>query len=238
MKKLSNVLENKEDINVKQANIISLEGLDESEAQLLNNLDGMQINECCGCGCDSCCDCSITCMPGDEQICYLYSENAIIDRLKSQVTVQDLLKIENQFHKFDYASPELPICPLYFTEHISTDVMNQVGIRNEHYNTNKDLYNFILELCSTYKLSTPVCLSRVDGKIQLFFVKYTGTNGKEGSIKSSLSQIAKLLGEIEKNEKINWTQVLNVSIDNLDDTYAFLITMTCDALQFQQNLLN
>lgn len=233
MKKLSNVLENKEDINVKQSNVITLEGLDESEAQLLNNLNGMQIDECCNCRCcDTCCSTDIP-----DPIVWFYSESGIVDRLNEDIKIIDMMHLQKQFNQFKFMiTTKNTNEPLFFTESTYNDVMAKLNLNNSNYKINESLYNYILELCNTYALVNPICLARLDNTLQLFFIKHTGTNGKEGSIKSSLSQIAKLLGELEKTDKITRSQVLDVAIDNCDDVYSFLITVTCDGSSFTTNL--
>ena len=43
-----------------------------------------------------------------------------------------------------------------------------------------------------------------------------------------------MLGDLEKNENITWSQVLDVSIDNADDVYSFVITVMCDQNKFKK----
>lgn len=65
-----------------------------------------------------------------------------------------------------------------------------------------------------------------NGIIQVAFVQKCGTNGKEGSIKNSLLDLYYLLNRLEQNQHINWTTVLDASIDNADDVYYFTVTFT------------
>ena len=44
-----------------------------------------------------------------------------------------------------------------------------------------------------------------------------------------------ILKENERINEINWAQVLDVSIDNADDVYTFLITFTCDSNDIPDN---
>ena len=85
-----------------------------------------------------------------------------------------------------------------------------------------------MNLHNQYQLTYPTILSKMDGTIQLFSIKGTGTNGQEGSIKNSLIEIAELLDNLESYEAITWAQVLDVAIDNIDDIYTFVITCTID----------
>ena len=241
MKKLSGILENKKISKVIDKNIVSLIDIDESIIDKIKNIDGYKINECCGCGCGCCIDdkkcCGTTCSsdPGYNQINWFYSEQEIVNKLNTNVTVQDMLNIDTQFNKFRFTAGPGDLNILYFKESTNIETMQQFNVGLTNYSSNKSLYDFIKNTCEKYELSYPICLTRLDGKIQLFFVKFTGSNGKEGSIKSSLTQIAKTLGELEKNENITWSQVLDVSIDNADDVYSFVITVTCDQTKFKEN---
>ena len=235
MKKLSVILESKKIPQVIDKNIVSLIDIDESIANKIKNIDGYKINECCGCctGENACCD--PMCLPDPEydQISWFYSEQEIVNKLKTNVTVQDILNIDMQFNKFRFIGGPGDLNILYFKESANIKVMQQFNVVLANYSSNKYLYDFINNTCETYKLSYPICLTRLDGKIQLFFVKFTGSNGKEGSIKSSLIQIAKTLGDLEKDENITCSQVLDVSIDNADDVYSFVITVVCDQNKFK-----
>jgi hypothetical protein len=82
-------------------------------------------------------------------------------------------------------------------------------------------------------MTYPIVLTREDGSVQLFFIKGTGTNGKEGSIKNSLIEVAELLEDLDEMEEITWSQVLDASIDNADDVYTFVITCTVDINKFE-----
>lgn len=235
MKKLSVILESKKIPQVIDKNIVSLIDIDESIVNKIKNIDGYKINECCGyctgenTGCDSICLQD----PGYDQIIWFYSEQEIVNKLKTNVTVQDILNIDMQFNKFRFIGGPGDLNILYFKEWANIKVMQQFNVVLANYSSNKSLYDFINNMCETYKLSYPMCLTRLDGKIQLFFVKFTGSNGKEGSIKSSLTQIAKTLGDLEKDENITCSQVLDVSIDNADDVYSFVITVVCDQTKFK-----
>ena len=238
MKKLSVVLENKTIPQVINKNIVSLIDIDESIANKIKNIDGYKINECWGCctGENTCCDPMRLQDPVYDQINWFYSEQEIVNKLKTNVTVQDILNIDMQFNKFRFIGEPGDLNILYFKESANIKVMQQFNVALANYSSNKSLYDFINNMCETYNLSYPICLTRLDGKIQLFFVKFTGSNGKEGSIKSSLTQIAKTLGDLEKDENITSSQVLDVSIDNADDVYSFVITVVCDQTKFNKKI--
>lgn len=238
MKKLSVILESKKIPQVIDKNIVSLIDINESIVDKIKNIDGYKINECCGCCIDEnpCCATKCSLDPGYDQINWFYSEQEIVNKLKTNITVQDMLHIDTQFNKFRFISGTGDLNILYFKESTNIEAMQQFNVGFANYSSNKSLYDFIKNTCEAHKLSYPMCLTRLDGEIQLFFVKFTGSNGKEGSIKSSLTQIAKTLGELEKNENITWSQVLDVSIDNADDVYSFVITVVCDQTKFKENI--
>lgn len=228
----------------KYNNYISLKGLEEKLIERFENLDGKQINECCGCCCEPTCGC------GDAKCCdtystvfiKFYSEYEVINKLNSCAKVQDLFDIHRQFNNKNFIyggpSPADAEIPLYFKEPCEYNLPSinndgkliSIPKGTEH---NGKLYNFINSLLKKYKMTYPIVITKSDTSIQLFFIKGTGTNGKECSIKNSLIEVAELLEELEDLEEITWTQVLDVSIDNLDDVYTFVITCTIDINKFQ-----
>ena len=217
---------------------VSLKGLDKNISEHLENLSGKEINECCGCGCDCKC-CEPTC--NDSSFIYFHSEYEVRDRLKYNVKVQDLFNINRQFlnrqYLFGGATPADVLVPLYFKEPqmMIPKVPGGLVQASEQQGTefNSKLYEFIGKLLKDYKLTYPIVLTNSDGGVQLFFVKGTGTNGKECSIKSSLIEVAELLDDLDKMKEITWAQVLDASIDNIDDVYTFVITCTVDINKFQ-----
>ncbi len=214
---------------------VSLKGLDKNISEQLENLSGKEINECCGCDC-KCCEpvCSDT-------FIYFHSQYEVTDRLKYNVKVQDLFNINRQFlnrqYLFGGATPADVLVPLYFKEpqmmipKVPGGLVQTSEQQGTEYNTK--LYEFINKLLKDYKLTYPTVLTKSDSSVQLFFVKGTGTNGKECSIKSSLIEVAGLLDDLDKMKEITWSQVLDASIDNLDDIYTFVITCTIDINKFQ-----
>ena len=211
-----------------QNNTVSFEGLDESTVERIENLKDYYINECCCCGCD--CKCCEPCEGTPASFIYFYTENEIVSKLKSDVKVQDIFNMHSQFdNKFRYvpSGKEMEIIsqPLYFKETIYTQgCISEVPIMW----TNTKFYNFIQKLVKQFNFTYPTVLSTCDGKIQLFFIMGGGTNGQECSIKSSLVKAVQVLNGLEAIKEINWAQVLDVSIDNLDDVYNFVITCTIE----------
>ena len=251
MKSLNNyILESKETVQLKESGqIISLEGIDEEFASKINNLNEAPIYECCGCGCccnpepcDTCCD---KCCNTIKSFGFT-SEYQVVDRLSYVPAVDDLYQIHWQFGNKYMFHPENESEikePLYFNGSVEYSVpripKNSVGLVQSPDNTiipfnkSKKLYDFIKDLCTSYDMNYPVVLEHC-GKVQLFFIKSTGDNKIEGSIKDSLTEVAKVLGKLDDKSEITWSQVLNVSIDNLDDLYYFLITCTIDMSKFNK----
>lgn len=250
MKSLNNyILESKETVQLKESGqIISLEGIDEEFASKINNLNEAPIYECCGCEC--CCDpepCDKCC--NTVKSFGFTSEYQVVDRLSYVPVVDDLYQIHWQFGNKYMFHPENESEikePLYFNGSIEYSVPRipktpgtlSVNIDNPNvavvpFNKSKKLYDFVKDLCTAYDMNYPVVLEHC-GKVQLFFVKSTGNNKIEGSIKDSLTEVAKVLGKLDDKSEITWSQVLNVSIDNLDDLYYFLITCTVDMSKFNK----
>ena len=205
---------------------ISLNGLDEKVAEKISNLKNYYINECC-CSCDCKC-CEPTCCETPQSFIFFYSENEIVNKLKTDVKVQDIFNLHNQFgDRFRFVSPgkELEIVskPLYFKESNC-----QLGNLKEApiLFTNIKFYAFIQKLVKQFKFTYPTVLTNCDGTVQLFFIMGGGTNGEECSIKSSLIKAVQVLNGLEAIKEIDWAQILDVSIDNMDDIYNFVVTCT------------
>jgi len=247
MKSLNNYILESKDINEpkESGQIISLEGINEELISKINNLKDNPIYECCGCGC--CCDdtpcdgCAKCCEPKSFGFT---SEYQVIDRLSCIPVVDDLYQIHWQFgNKFMFHPEDEPKIkePLYFNGSIEYSVprihkeltVGELDNAIVPFNKSKKLYDFIKDLCTSYDMNYPVVLEHC-GKVQLFFVKSTGDNKIEGSIKDSLTEVAKVLGKLDDKSEITWSQVLNVSIDNIDDLYYFLITCTVDMSKFNK----
>lgn len=87
------------------------------------------------------------------------------------------------------------------------------------------VYSILKCLIKKYDMKNAVLEHDENMKPQLSFIKFTGSNGKECSIKSSLLEMYYLLNDLESESCIDWCQILDISIDNLDDAYAFLVTL-------------
>ena len=214
---------------------VSLKGLDNNISEQLKNLNGKEINECCGCYGDCCKQCEPTsCCTDNNSKTFIkyYNDYEVIDNLKIHPTVQDLFNIHRQYNNksfvFGGCTPNDATTPLYFTE--PGPIIQQLNGSSltKYAQYNQDFHNFVMNLHNQYQLTYPTILSKMDGTIQLFSIKGTGTNGQEGSIKNSLIEIAELLDNLESYEAITWAQVLDVAIDNIDDIYTFVITCTID----------
>ena len=246
---------------------ISLEGIDETLKDKIQNLEGYEINECCGCcDCGCCCEdpcpcepeCNKTCgtalsgvkpLPLVNQFGRFNSEQEIISLLDISPKVMDLLDIHSQFARFLHVADinKGYVEPLYFghKDYALSDTGNLGVVRQngdmptqeanpesieQLYDVatyqNKKIYKAVNDIVSTFELKCPVVETKINGEVQVYAVKHTGSNGKEGNIKTSLEEIAKVLGKLESRADVQWAQVLDVSIDNIDDLYAFVITFT------------
>ena len=223
-----------------ESNNINLLGLPEEIKSRLSNLNGQPISECC-CGPSlGCCydkEAKInTAEFGNQQIVWFYSENEIVLRLKECPKVSDVLNMHRQFNRqFTYsgdATPGRVDDPLYFKEWLPIEYMQSIDNSNIYYKNNTALYKFVTKLEKEHELKDPVVLDRVGDKLQLFFIVFAGTNGKEGSIKSSLVQAVQLMNALEEYKEIEKTQILDVAIDNADDVYTFLVTFEIDKRKF------
>lgn len=224
---------------------ISLKGLDEEVVERLSNLDGQMINECdCGCCC-----CEPTCgypepydkpgsAIGNTATNIAPPAPVVVDpftsakqKFYSNPKVYDLLDIhiicdyKNRFLSEYQRSMKEPIliygygCP-----------------SSSMYNDSQKLHDDILTICSDFEFLWPVLLFRDNGDVQLFAAKKFGSNGAECSIKSSLIEAADILSKLEKRKELKWAQVLDVSIDNLDDLYDFLFTVVFENEKYDKEL--
>lgn len=220
-------------------NKVSLEGLEEQVQEKLDNINGQIIEECC-CGdcCGDCCksDCSTQscCDPcSDVKLgCFRIKFNSdmeIVNKLKTDVKVQDLYDIAFQFNMLSYRSTSLgdllENSPLYFYENTPCSTIAPMRL-----NSSTKIEQFIKSLCKKYGLKAPMILALNDGSVSLFCIKHTGTNGKECSIKNSLLEVYEMLNALEGQEEISNASCVNVEVDNCDDVYAFLVRITLDKI--------
>ena len=202
--------------------------LDESIIKRIENLEDYHINECC-CGCD--CKCCEPCCCGPSQsFIFFNSEDEIVNKLKTDVKVQDIFNLHKQFgNRFRFVEPgkemDIAVQPLYFTEYnYMAGNIKDIPVLF----SNVKFYTFVQKIVKQFKFAYPTVLSKCDGSIQLFFIMNGGSNGEEYSIKSSLIKAVQVLNGLENFKEINWTQILDVSIDSLDDVYNFVVTCTID----------
>lgn len=222
-------------------NKVSLEGLEEQVQEKFKDIDGKIIDECCCCGCTTCCsdvECGEPVWQGVPNYPFkYYNEQEIIKKLETDVTVQDIISIKQQFNcgvRFSEVRDMINNSPLYFEEKLpcygSCDTSSGVSILNASKNlyNNKQVYNFINKLMKENGLCDPIVYSTIDGRNIVYFLKHTGTNGKEASIKNSLLEIYEMLNKIEEYPEVKHTSVSHVSIDAADDVYAFLVRVSLD----------
>lgn len=238
----------------KKLQTFTIEGLDKRLSKRFSNLNNKPINECeCGCGCMTCCDGPKAYCPSDPQIVWYYSERDIVNKLETNVKIQDLINMNSQFTKFRFhyipehnEGAEVLYFNDTFNNQNNTLATTSAGnsdlkvstSKQDGYNgfyVNDDLHQYLQDLSKTYELLYPVILRKNDGSWQAFFVKYSGENGLSGSIKDSLTEIADILDDFDSTDEVTWSQVLDISIDNVDDTYAFLITIEIDVNCFPYN---
>lgn len=226
MKKLSEYINNQ---------YISLKGLDKEVIEKLSNLDGQAINECdCGC-CNYDCGCDVPCSCEPCDGTAIAPASTPIDpiiNLKSKFysnpKVYDLLDTHTALdYKYRFISEYARSLkePVLFYDYIGAQYNNSTKLRDD-----------VLSICEDFELLWPVLMVKGDGVIQLFAAKKFGTNGEECSIKSSLIDAADTLSKLEKRKEVDWAQVLDVSIDNLDDLYDFLFTVTFNKEKYDKEL--
>ena len=233
---------------------VSLKDIDEQYKIKLSNLEGYKINECCcnyDCCDDTCCEPCCKCDPAIYEPTPINtfgrfnSEQEITTELDTQPKVTTLYDIHSQFGRFTF-DKDGHSEPLYFG--YQNDMAVNITVNRENgdmpkakansqetitYNTvctrqNKKIYKLITELVDTYDFECPVIQTKINGEVQVYVIKHTGSNGVENSIKTSLEEVAKILGKLDSKNEILWSQVLDVSIDNVDDVYSFVITFTFD----------
>lgn len=55
-----------------------------------------------------------------------------------------------------------------------------------------------------------------------------GTNGAEGCIINPMEDVLNVLKNLRKYKGVNWSQLLEVGIDNADDLYWWYVTFSID----------
>ena len=232
MKKLAEYIHNK---------YVSLKGLDNEITEKLSNLEGYEITECCGDYCGyGCCDgdCGIKPSCQDNTLAVVNPVGSVTTPeveyppiFKSAPKVQDVFNVHAACSykcRFNSEREHANNEPVVLTD----NEPNTCG----KYLESDILRNDVLSICKEFELHDPVLLLRADNSIQLFGIKFSGTNGAECSIKNSLIDVADILTKLEKKKEVNWAQVLDVSIDNVDDIYDFLITCILDNEKYDKDL--
>lgn len=220
---------------------LDLSSLDNEIQERFSNLNAQPITECC-------CDCCATkcCEPCCGEIgCVnsnvyafkttFYSEQEIVNKILTTLTVQDIYAIFEQFNVGRIRSTDvnciLADAPLFFSEQAIVPANGNIILDyGQEIRDSKAINGFIKTISKKFGLKNPVVLLRVDGGVNIYFIANTGTNGKEGSIKNSLNQIYQLLNSLDACEEILCTDCINVSIDCADDVYAFLISISLDKM--------
>ena len=204
-----------------------------------------------GCCCKDNCPCEPNCntpvtpaLPTPNQFGRFNSEYEITHELDSQVKVNTLYDIFAQFARFTFTPDlkKLNITPLYFGHKECSGLEKSINRENcdmptsesdpenveQFYDVptaqNKKIYKAVTDIVSTFDLQCPVVQTKINGEVQVYAIKRSGTNGKENSIKTSLEEVAKILSKLESRSDVQWSQVLDVAIDNIDDMYTFVIT--------------
>lgn len=83
----------------------------------------------------------------------------------------------------------------------------------------------VKSLMNIYNMGFTVITTDPEGNTQIYFKFHDGSNGKYCSIKNSLYNSYQLLDELDNEESVAWTQILDIFIDNPDDVYDFLVTV-------------
>lgn len=229
---------------------VSLEGLNEEEIEKLSNLDGSIIHECCSdCECDCGCDC---CCPAENPTISAELPSSTCTTIAKPIEVDMAYKAIERFRNIAYCPKVQDLYTLSsaltpkgrFMEYTTDSYKEPIYIVNygnisKSFEFSKKLNEFVKEVSSTLELSYPVVYNDSNAdELKVFFIKHTGTNGKEGSIKNSLSEMVKVLNKLEGYKEITWAQVLDVSIDALDDLYSFLLVVTLDTSSYEEELKN
>lgn len=69
---------------------------------------------------------------------------------------------------------------------------------------------------------------RGKSKLQVYMTISNGTNGAEGCIINSMEDVLNVLKNLRKYKGVNWSQLLEVGIDNADDLYWWYVTFSID----------
>ncbi len=220
---------------------LDLSSLDNEIQERFSNLNGQPITECCcDCCAPKCCEpcCGEICC-GNTDLCsfktMFYTESQVVNKILTTFIVQDVYAMFEQFNVGRIRSTEvnaiLADAPLFFSEQCvvpadNCNALDSIRVIKD----SKTINGFIKSIIKKYGLKNPIVLLRTDGSVNIYFLMNTGTNGKEGSIKNSLNQIYQLLNCLDECEEIEHSNCINISIDNADDVYTFLISVTLEKM--------
>lgn len=86
--------------------------------------------------------------------------------------------------------------------------------------------DIILNIKDRYE--TFAVIPRGESKLQVYMTISNGTNGAEGCIINSMEDVLNVLKNLRKYKGVNWSQLLEVGIDNADDLYWWYVTFSID----------
>lgn len=86
--------------------------------------------------------------------------------------------------------------------------------------------DIILNIKDRYE--TFAVVPRGTSKLQVYMTISNGTNGAEGCIINSMEDVLNVLKNLRKYKGVNWSQLLEVGIDNADDLYWWYVTFSID----------
>ena len=86
--------------------------------------------------------------------------------------------------------------------------------------------DIILNIKDHYE--TFAVIPRGESKLQVYMTISNGTNGAEGCIINSMEDVLNVLKNLRKYKGVNWSQLLEVGIDNADDLYWWYVTFSID----------
>lgn len=93
-------------------------------------------------------------------------------------------------------------------------------------NVLEHIEDIILNIKDHYE--TFAVVPRGESKLQVYMTISNGTNGAEGCIINSMEDVLNVLKNLRKYKGVNWSQLLEVGIDNADDLYWWYVTFSID----------
>lgn len=110
----------------------------------------------------------------------------------------------------------------YFKNHTVSVTINY-PLKNPYTFTVKCI---VLNIKDHYE--TFAVIPRGKSKLQVYMTISNGTNGAEGCIINSMEDVLNVLKNLRKYKGVNWSQLLEVGIDNADDLYWWYVTFSID----------